>query len=98
MGAVFLDQIIPIVQRGAAEAGRRRVDLLQSRHDALLIVFPSPCGEGQGWGSRGFAQMSTSRSYLPTPHPTLPHKGGRARGGGLIKRNRNTRSAPRCTA
>src|SRR6185312_15801817 len=37
---------------------------------------PPPCGEGQGWGSRGKAQASTLSHHLPTPYPTLPHKGG----------------------
>jgi len=51
MGAVFLDEMIPIVQRGAAEAGRRRVDLFQSRHDALPIFFFLPLvGRGRGGG------------------------------------------------
>jgi len=37
---------------------------------------PPPCGEGQGWGSGGNAKTSTPSLDLPTPHPTLPHKGG----------------------
>jgi hypothetical protein len=37
-------------------------------------MFPSPCGEGEGWGSGGFAPASTPRSNLPTP-PLPPHKG-----------------------
>ena len=41
---------------------------------------PPSCGEG-GWGSGGFtlrrlAHPSTSVPNLPTPLPTLPHKGG----------------------
>src|SRR5580700_847421 len=40
------------------------------------VIFPSPCGEGKGWGSRGNVKASTNGSHLPTPHPTLTHKGG----------------------
>src|SRR5580692_5181411 len=43
---------------------------------ALPLFSPPPCGEGQGWGSRGNVKTSTDASHLPTPHPTLPHKGG----------------------
>src|SRR5580704_9991327 len=40
------------------------------------LFSPPPCGEGEGWGSRGNVKTSTNASHLPTPHPTLPHKGG----------------------
>jgi hypothetical protein len=36
MGAVFLDQVIPIIERGPAEPAGRRSDLLERRHDVLL--------------------------------------------------------------
>ena len=48
----------------AGERGRRGVTL-----------SPPPCGEGQGWGSRGFAQASTPRSNLPTPTLPSPTRG-----------------------
>ncbi len=36
--AILLDQILPVVERGATEAGRRRADFLQRRH-VLLRSF-----------------------------------------------------------
>src|SRR4029077_5425525 len=85
MGAVVLDQIIPVVQRGAAEAGRRGSDLFQSRSDAVVIFLsegsspalffflPPPPGGGGGGGGVERFYANVDAAYLPLdPHPTLP--------------------------
>jgi len=48
-----------------------------------MISSPPPCGEGIGVGvGRERARIDDilkvvlAENYLPTPHPTLPHKGG----------------------
>ena len=37
---------------------------------------PPPCGEGLGVGVARSAKVVSASRELPTPHPTLPHKGG----------------------
>ena len=79
--AIFLHQMIPVVQRGAAEPGRLRSDFLQRRHVALLISFPSPLRGGVGVGVAPLKQASSSlrvvqclrrRLYISSRPPPLP--------------------------
>ena len=63
MGAVLLDEIIPIVQRGAAEPGRRRTDFLQRRHATCSLSHASHARIPRRHERRECAQKKSKYSF-----------------------------------
>src|SRR5579864_8470691 len=62
--------------RAAAYGGEIELGQDRERYHPQSPSFPSPCGEGWGWGSRGGGRASTSVTYLTTPPPPSPQGGG----------------------
>jgi hypothetical protein len=68
---------------GCRESGKDRKPAVILVHRAIALLSPPPCGEGLGVGVgvarllRRLALPSTYVPALPTPLPSLPHKGGR---------------------